>query len=195
MTSSTLPLPEFQVLRLVDFAGAITGPADVIGVDVATAAPIVDRLIGSGLLLGGPVIRVSPEGRSVLDAWYASERAGREDERVQDLLDRFQPLDLELKSIATAWQDSDARDDWSGRMDAIAALQALHASALEFLDEMAVDTPRFSEYKGRLDAALGKVVGGELQYVVGVTTDSYHTIWFQLHEDLLRTFGASREEQ
>jgi hypothetical protein len=195
MTSSTLSLPEFQVLRLVDFAGAISGPADVIGVDVATSSPIVDRLIGAGLLHDGPVIRVSPEGRSVLDAWYASERDGREAERVQDLLDRFQPLDLELKSIATAWQDSDARDDWSGRMDAIASLQRLHARACGFLEEMAVDTPRFSEYTERLDCALGKIVDGRLQYVVGVTTDSYHTIWFQLHEDLLRTFGAARADQ
>ncbi|CAN5866644.1 hypothetical protein BH23ACT4_BH23ACT4_11090 [soil metagenome] len=25
--------------------------------------------------------------------------------------------------------------------------------------------------------------------------DSYHTVWFQLHEDLLRTLGISRDDE
>jgi hypothetical protein len=30
---------------------------------------------------------------------------------------------------------------------------------------------------------------------VADTLDSYHTVWFQLHEDLLVTLGISREEE
>jgi hypothetical protein len=37
------------------------------------------------------------------------------------------------------------------------------------------------------------VLSGAIDYVSGVKVDSYHTVWFELHEDLLRMLGRSRE--
>lgn len=51
---------------------------------------------------------------------------------------------------------------------------------------------RFARYGARLDAAWDRVRAGDL----GAVTDdleSFHTIWFQLHEDLLSTLGRERE--
>ena len=36
---------------------------------------------------------------------------------------------------------------------------------------------------------------GEHDWVSGARIDSYHTVWFELHEDLLRMLGREREEQ
>ena len=35
---------------------------------------------------------------------------------------------------------------------------------------------------------------GEIDWVSGVRIDSYHTVWFELHEDLLRMLGRTRQE-
>ena len=49
-------------------------------------------------------------------------------------------------------------------------------------------------YKQRLDDAYDKVLAGEHDWVSGARIDSYHTVWFELHEDLLRMLGREREE-
>ncbi|NQV20995.1 MAG: hypothetical protein HQ511_06225, partial [Rhodospirillales bacterium] len=43
-------------------------------------------------------------------------------------------------------------------------------------------------------AALEKAEDGETEFVSGAKVDSYHTVWFELHEDLLRILGREREE-
>jgi hypothetical protein len=50
---------------------------------------------------------------------------------------------------------------------------------------------RFQRYRTRLADALGRAKAGELDYVTDATA-SYHTVWFQLHEDLLATLGLPR---
>ena len=53
---------------------------------------------------------------------------------------------------------------------------------------------RFGLYGTRLTAALERALAGNTAYVTD-TLDSYHTVWFQLHEDLLVTLGISREDE
>jgi hypothetical protein len=38
------------------------------------------------------------------------------------------------------------------------------------------------------------VRAGDHNYVTKLTIDSYHTIWFELHEDLMATLGIRRGE-
>ncbi|HEY8339987.1 MAG TPA: hypothetical protein VIK95_08975 [Egibacteraceae bacterium] len=51
---------------------------------------------------------------------------------------------------------------------------------------------RFSHYGPRLATALERARSGERDQVTD-SLDSYHAVWFQLHEDLLVTLGLSRE--
>jgi hypothetical protein len=53
---------------------------------------------------------------------------------------------------------------------------------------------RVSGYGSRLRAALEKVVDGKHEWFTKPVIDSYHTVWFELHEDLLRMLGREREE-
>ena len=53
---------------------------------------------------------------------------------------------------------------------------------------------RFANYSAKLIKALEKSEDGELEWVSDAKLDSYHTVWFELHEDLLRLLGRSREE-
>lgn len=57
--------------------------------------------------------------------------------------------------------------------------------------ELSAALPRFGRYRDRLATALDRAVSGELEYVTD-STASYHTVWAELHEDLLATLGMPR---
>ena len=51
---------------------------------------------------------------------------------------------------------------------------------------------RLDGYDARFAHALTKVERGERRWVDALEVDSCHTVWFQLHEDLLATLGVQR---
>jgi hypothetical protein len=70
----------------------------------------------------------------------------------------------------------------------------LHERALKNLDRFAELEARLAQYSRRLESAYDKVLAGDTDFVSGARVDSYHTVWFELHEDLLRMLGREREE-
>jgi hypothetical protein len=54
--------------------------------------------------------------------------------------------------------------------------------------------PRFLRYGERLDAALDRVDRGQREYLSSPGLESVHNIWFEFHEDLLRSLGKARTE-
>jgi len=54
--------------------------------------------------------------------------------------------------------------------------------------------PRFSYYRIRLLEALERAESGKIEWVSSPKIESYHTLWFELHEDLLRLLGKQRSE-
>jgi hypothetical protein len=57
--------------------------------------------------------------------------------------------------------------------------------------DLSAAMPRFQRYRDRLTDALTRAQAGALDYVTD-STASYHSVWFQLHEDLLVTLGIPR---
>ena len=51
---------------------------------------------------------------------------------------------------------------------------------------------RFDGYAERYSAALAKVGTGQRRWVDAPEVASCHTVWIQLHEDLLATLGIPR---
>jgi len=70
----------------------------------------------------------------------------------------------------------------------------LHQRAELALDRLASALPRFSIYRDKLGAALEKAEDGEIAWVSDAKIESYHTLWFELHEDLLRLMRRERAE-
>ena len=114
--------------------------------------------------------------------------------------DRFLLLNPKLLEICTAWQMqtvggaitlNDHTDAvYDGRV--LDQLTDLHGRADAVLASLAEALSRFQRYRDRLADALDRVNAGMLKYVAD-DMDSYHTVWFQLHEDLLATLGIPRE--
>ena len=54
---------------------------------------------------------------------------------------------------------------------------------------------RFGSYRARLRTARELVLEGESDWFTSPRIDSYHTVWMQLHEDLLLALGLDRESE
>ena len=114
----------------------------------------------------------------------------------------FERINIELKTLITRWQTTDtggARvpNDHSNRdydLGIIDQLGELHERAEALLTKFENVLPRFAYYRTRLLAALEKAESGSVQWVSSPTIESYHTLWFELHEDLLRLLGRLRSE-
>jgi hypothetical protein len=114
----------------------------------------------------------------------------------------FLRLNPVLLQISTDWQmvrvgDShvvnDHRDpDYdAGVLD---RLVRIDDSAQRICSDLAASLPRFGLYGARLTNALDRALAGDVAMVTD-DMESYHNVWFQLHEDLLATIGRSREEE
>jgi hypothetical protein len=62
-------------------------------------------------------------------------------------------------------------------------------------EELARSLRRFANYGPRLTTALERVRSGDIDWFTKPMIASYHTIWFELHEDLLATLGIERGQE
>ena len=58
-----------------------------------------------------------------------------------------------------------------------------------------VDTPGIFKPKRRLDRAMSALSAGDHRYVASPRVDSYHSAWFELHEELILLAGRSRADE
>jgi pyruvate,orthophosphate dikinase len=116
---------------------------------------------------------------------------------MQKLYEEFCEVNAELKATITAWQlrgDSTPNDhsDKSYDQSVIARLGRLHAQAGPIIERIEQAAPRLAHYRRRLTLALDKIAQGDTTYVARPIIDSYHTVWFELHEDLIAINGLTR---
>jgi hypothetical protein len=114
----------------------------------------------------------------------------------------FERLNGALKQLITDWQtlpvgggrvpNDHSNKDYDAKI--IDRLGELHERAELVLKRLAGVVPRFQIYDEKLRAALGRSEDGAIQWVSDAKIESYHTLWFELHEDLLRLMGREREE-
>jgi len=85
----------------------------------------------------------------------------------------------------------DHRYDWS----VIDRLRTVDERIAPVLSRLARIDDRFAGYRPRLRAALAHVDEGDREWLTSPRIESYHTVWMQLHEDLLLAIGADRADE
>ena len=73
-------------------------------------------------------------------------------------------------------------------------MHVAHASFVKALGGITPTIGRYERYADRFRTAMDRVDTGATEYVTSPTVDSLHNIWFEFHEDLLRTLGRERSE-
>jgi len=105
---------------------------------------------------------------------------------VESAYRRILGVNVELLATITALQQG---------APGVERLRAVHHDALGATEELAVELERMQSYGPRLAAALERVEAGEREWVARPLMDSYHTVWHELHEDLLLTLGIDRSAE
>jgi hypothetical protein len=144
---------------------------------------------------------LTPDGRAQVGAGVRAELeacGGRD--VVRDAYRRFLAVNKDLLTVCTEWQlrtvdgqqvPNDHRDPaYDERV--VKRLRLLDDATQPVCDDLAAVLDRFGRYGPRLSTALTKVEAGEADWFTKPLIDSYHTVWFELHEDLLATLGIER---
>jgi hypothetical protein len=116
-----------------------------------------------------------PEGREALDELYAG----------------FLALNGDVKGLAARWQQAASDEE---RFVMLGELEDVHEPATRTLRRTGEILPRFDRYAARLTVALNRIEH-DPRYFVSPLVDSYHTVWFECHEDFLLTLGRTRAEE
>ena len=74
----------------------------------------------------------------------------------------------------------------------VARLAGVDAALAPVLTETARLVPRLAVYGARFSDALAAVRRGERAMMAAPNRDSYHTLWFELHQELIDLCGRSR---
>jgi hypothetical protein len=118
---------------------------------------------------------------------------------VRDGYQRFVASNTELLGVCTDWQVRSGvpNDHADPAYDAsvLARLRAVDDAVRPVLDDLAAALDRYRHYTPRFAGALARLDAGELEWFTKPLIDSYHTIWFELHEDLLSTLGLERSKE
>jgi len=192
-----------RAVAIKGFAQA-DGVADFVLASPDDVKPILDQLVVDGLAATvAGAYRLTDTGTSRAAALLATERQAWGVDRAVAALDAFLALDHRVKDTVTAWQlrgDPDSQvindhTDAAHDRDVLGRLGALHADAMAWFAAETDGPDRLADYGVRLGRALEQAVGGDQRYVASPRVDSYHGIWFELHEELIRLAGRNREDE
>jgi pyruvate,orthophosphate dikinase len=175
-----------------------------LGVSADEAAALVERLAADGIAKdSGGMFSLTDDGKALGAEMLAEDSAAWGVENASAALDAFFVLDGEMKEIVTAWQMKEVggeqvlNDHADPEYDAgvLARLAGLHDRTGAWISPLYEGLPRLAAYGKRLDEAAARAAAGDGMYIASPRVDSYHGVWFELHEDLIRLAGKTREEE
>jgi pyruvate,orthophosphate dikinase len=165
---------------------------------------ILNGMAADGLaeIMGG-MFQLTADGRTLGFELMAEDRETWGADDAASALDDLVPFDQRMKDVMTRWQMREFQgaqilnDHTDAAHDAavLEAFAALVRDASPWLDSLAAGLPRLAAYRERLDRAADLVAAGEHDYLASPRVDSYHSAWFELHEDLILLAGRTREEE
>jgi len=144
---------------------------------------------------------LTPDGRAAVAKLLAEEIDGSGARRaVEQAYERFLGLNAGLLGLCTDWQmvdETTLNDHTDPAHDAavIARLGEIDEHVQPVCTDLAAALDRFAGYGTRLSTARQQVQAGHVDWFTKPTIDSYHTVWFELHEDILATLGIERSRE
>ncbi|MCR5976589.1 MarR family transcriptional regulator [Gordonia jinghuaiqii] len=195
-------MSEIDVLQAVRLKGRAT--VEQLGSTTGLAADdlqaTLDALIaGEHVIAKGPLVRISDTGRGRLAELLAVERAGVDAEAFAAAYSSFREINGDFKALITDWQLRDGQpnphDDAEYDSAVLARLPVIHRQVSTVVDAAAAQVPRLARYRTKLDDALARVSAGDTTWLAKPIADSYHTVWFELHEELILAAGLTRDAE
>jgi hypothetical protein len=202
----TLTRHEFEVLNVVALKKMATPATIELVIDASPdhVNAVLGELEAAGLIgrAGDHVLPVDETDAALATYAQTTYEELRRSPDVDDLHHRFDRVNEQFLAAISSWQRRNvggamvANDHSDPTYDSrvIDRIEHLVDRFCAIATELAAHDPRFDSYRGRMTAALDRVDGGELEFVSSPLVESIHNIWFEFHEDLLRTLGRPRKE-
>jgi hypothetical protein len=196
----------YAVLNAVALKKMATAPAVAAasGVSPDTARAVLTLLADDGLIVavGEQVLPTDSAEPALAQAAAQRYAALRADPAIVDLHGDFERINRRFLAAMASWQQVDVagqklpntHDDPAYDDRVLTTIERLVERLRGIIDQLVRREPRFATYGARLGRATGKALAGQIDAVSSPTTDSIHNVWFEFHEDLLRTLGIERKE-
>ena len=176
----------------------------VTALDPAVVASLVNEAVAKGRAseANGKYL-LTPIGQVTLKSSYSKVYGRlRKDAEFLSAYETFEQINNDLKQAITDWQTVEVggqmvpNDHGDEDYDAavIDRIGNIHERVERVLDRLGAQESRLAIYGEKLLLALERAEDGDISWVSDATIESYHTVWFELHEDLLRIIGREREE-
>jgi hypothetical protein len=195
--SDTGEAGDFEVLHAIRLRGLVPTATlvEIVGASEADLAGPLSRLTDEGSIFFRDGRRLSgyaltEDGRARHADRLAAWAAGGPVREMEDVYDSFLDFNGTLKTMCSAWQQ--IGEDPAARWEAVDGLEGLHAKAATVFAAAGALVPRFTRYADRLSGAVAVLKAGDERYFTSPTVDSYHTVWFEAHEDFLLVLGRDR---
>ncbi|MGY4871270.1 hypothetical protein [Mycolicibacterium elephantis] len=202
-TDNKVDLDRLRLLRTLQLKGRVLAadlPAST-GLPQPRCTELIEQFIASGFVdeVRGR-LKVTAQGRDHLTDQLDAERQTIDGQQIAALYAEFGSFNAELKALMTRWQlkDPDTPNDHSDPDYDQAIIDDLATLDVKFRDLLARivgAAPRLEHYPARFGNALDRVAAGDHSWFAKPLADSYHTVWFELHEDLIGLAGLSRAEE
>jgi len=187
-----------QALRLKGRASE-SDVASTLNADPGEIHTAIEQLVQAGLVTRGAMLALSPAGRDRLGELLAEERSSVNASAMAATYAQFRSVNADFKALITDWQLKEGRpnDHTDASYDdaVLARLGEVHDSAMRIVTDASGQVPRLADYGAKLTTAWERVSGGDVAWLARPLADSYHTVWFELHEELIGASGLSRQEE
>jgi hypothetical protein len=192
---------KLKVLQAIRLKGRVDEEtvAATVDEDPVTVASTIADLTEAGLVVAGTTLRISRGGRARLAELLAQERSGVDTAAVAAAHAEFRCVNGDFKALVSDWQSKDGQPNTHQDADydaaVLARLHGVHQRVLPIITAAAAQIPRLGAYSAKLAGALAKIRAGETTWFTRPIIDSYHTVWFELHEELIQAAGLSRADE
>jgi hypothetical protein len=197
MSADTTQSP---VPTLSDDAWALLHDLRLRGFRPATGAPAEEELTAAGLvMIRGTNLALAPAGREAHAGWARLTPGSEEEALAKNAYERFLVFNVEFLRICTDWQlkpgnQPNDHTDTAYDFKILERLDRLDERAGTLVESLGKTISRFAGYRQRLTDALDKI-SDDRAWLASPRCDSYHTVWMQLHEDLLSAVGVNRADE
>jgi pyruvate,orthophosphate dikinase len=145
-------------------------------------------------------LHLTPEGRAWLAGQLTAERDGVDRSVAERAYQAFMVLDASFKQLVTDWQIKTIDDTRVPNDHADAAYDAairtrlahFHEATTALLPDIIALSVRLKPFATRFARAAAAIAAGDGAMIASPLKDSYHTIWFELHEELIHLAGRDR---
>lgn len=116
---------------------------------------------------------------------------------------RFLEVNPTFLQLCTQWQlvEIDGVQTLNDHQDPVRdaavldRLAEVHDVVLGIGDDLTTALERFHGYRPRFEYAMSRLEANDVDWFTKPLIDSYHSVWFELHEDLLATLGRDRTSE